>query len=219
MNYKKIYDSLCERGQTRPLSAGVYYETHHIVPRCMGGDDTKQNLCELTYREHQLAHRLLAQIYPNVVGVVLASSLMYRMTEKQKVFLAEESKKRMVGYIATPQTRRKISEAISGDRNGTRKHGPWNKGNSRYLRANNPVSKEEREQLRIRMKRNNPNKDGRHTAKPITVSSETETFKFHSLTSAEKFLREHTGLVMNHSSITTKMKKGLPYKGWTFTYD
>lgn len=219
MDYKKVYDSLCERGRTRPLSPDVYYETHHIIPKCMGGTDKKDNLTTLTYREHQLAHRLLAQIYPNVVGVVLASSLMYRMTEKQKVFLAEETKKRMVGYEATPQTRRKISEAISGDRNGTRKHGSWNKGISRNLRANTPVSKEERAALSKRMKSNNPNADGRHSSKSISVSNGIETFHFHSLTSAEKFLREHTGLVMNHASITTKMKKNLPYKGWIFTYD
>lgn len=37
-----------------------YHERHHIVPKCMGGTDDKENLIDLFAREHFIAHRLLA---------------------------------------------------------------------------------------------------------------------------------------------------------------
>lgn len=62
MNYQKIYNDLISRAQARePLSE--YKETHHIIPRCMGGSDDKENLVELTGREHFIAHWLLCKIY------------------------------------------------------------------------------------------------------------------------------------------------------------
>lgn len=43
----------------------VYYENHHIIPRCMGGNNDDKNLVLLTAREHFLAHYLLVKIYKN----------------------------------------------------------------------------------------------------------------------------------------------------------
>ena len=37
-----------------------YHERHHIVPRCIGGTDDKENLIDLFAREHFIAHKLLA---------------------------------------------------------------------------------------------------------------------------------------------------------------
>ena len=37
-----------------------YHERHHIIPRCMGGTNDKDNLIDLFAREHFEAHRLLA---------------------------------------------------------------------------------------------------------------------------------------------------------------
>ena len=62
MNYKKIYNQLIERGKTRILEG--YKEKHHIRPKCIGGTNTKNNLVELTAREHFIAHWLLTLIYP-----------------------------------------------------------------------------------------------------------------------------------------------------------
>ena len=43
----------------------VYYEKHHIIPRCMGGDNKKNNIVKLTAKEHYVCHMLLCEIYPN----------------------------------------------------------------------------------------------------------------------------------------------------------
>jgi hypothetical protein len=42
----------------------TYCETHHIIPRCMGGTDDTSNLIELSFREHFLAHWMLYMAYP-----------------------------------------------------------------------------------------------------------------------------------------------------------
>lgn len=62
MNYQKIYDDLVADRKKNP-TPDSYYEMHHIIPKCMGGDDSKKNLVRLTAREHFIAHWLLAKIH------------------------------------------------------------------------------------------------------------------------------------------------------------
>jgi hypothetical protein len=40
MDYKKIYDDLISkaRSENRIKNAGTYYEAHHIIPVCLGGE-------------------------------------------------------------------------------------------------------------------------------------------------------------------------------------
>jgi len=67
MNYEKIYNQIIERAKSenRIKGNGIYYERHHIIPQCMGGTNTDDNLVLLTAREHFLCHRLLVRIYNN----------------------------------------------------------------------------------------------------------------------------------------------------------
>ena len=62
MNHQNIYNKLIERAKNRVLEG--YTETHHIIPKCLGGEDTEDNLVNLTAREHFLCHKLLCEIYP-----------------------------------------------------------------------------------------------------------------------------------------------------------
>ena len=62
MNYSKIYEDLMLDASCNPKQDD-YKESHHIVPKCMGGDDSKENLIKLTARQHYLAHWLLYKIY------------------------------------------------------------------------------------------------------------------------------------------------------------
>jgi hypothetical protein len=59
--YQVWYDDIVERAKGRQLDC--YKESHHILPRSLGGFDGPSNLVELTYREHFLAHWLLTKIY------------------------------------------------------------------------------------------------------------------------------------------------------------
>jgi hypothetical protein len=91
MNYKKIYDQICERAkiesdiriQNRKLwksskgSNGIYYESHHIIPLCLGGNGKAfqwkhPNIVLLTAREHFICHWLLHEIDPNNIKLTMA---------------------------------------------------------------------------------------------------------------------------------------------------
>jgi hypothetical protein len=107
MNYKKIYDSLIDRGKNRELIG--YVEKHHIVPRCLGGSNDKTNLVKLTAEEHYVAHQLLVKIYPNNHLLVKAASMM----------IPNRPNNKMYGWI-----RKRLSEAKSIEQSGA--------GNSQY---------------------------------------------------------------------------------------
>jgi hypothetical protein len=71
MNYKKHYNRLCERAKQRNLDC--YVESHHVVPKCLGGDESNDNLVKLTPEEHYVAHQLLVKIHPDHKGLVWAA--------------------------------------------------------------------------------------------------------------------------------------------------
>jgi len=68
MNYDRHYNQLMIRGKNRDLQG--YTETHHIIPKCMGGTNDLVNLVKLTPEEHYVAHQLLVKIYPTIKGLV-----------------------------------------------------------------------------------------------------------------------------------------------------
>jgi hypothetical protein len=56
--YSRWYEQLIDKAQARESIDG-YTEKHHVIPRSLGGNNTKQNLVRLTAREHYVAHALL----------------------------------------------------------------------------------------------------------------------------------------------------------------
>lgn len=135
MNYKLHYDRLIERGK-RTLIHG-YRELHHIVPKCIGGTNKRDNLVYLTAEEHFVAHRLLSKMYPNEPKLILAIAAMQRSSGNQvrnnKIFgklrekiaealrtrpISEESRlariKSNIGQKRTEETKKNISEAKKG---------------------------------------------------------------------------------------------------------
>lgn len=58
--YNKWYNAITETAKSRTLTG--YTETHHILPRSMGGDDSAGNRVELTAREHFICHWLLTKM-------------------------------------------------------------------------------------------------------------------------------------------------------------
>ena len=71
MTYNEyIQDILDTRGK---FACGEEYcERHHIIPRCMNGDDSDDNLIDLYAREHYEAHKLLAEENPNNEKILFA---------------------------------------------------------------------------------------------------------------------------------------------------
>lgn len=62
MNYQRIYNEIIDRSKERGNIE--YPERHHIIPRCIGGLDRKDNIAILTPREHFICHWLLYKMYP-----------------------------------------------------------------------------------------------------------------------------------------------------------
>lgn len=59
--YKNWYNNITTNAKNRNLSG--YSEKHHIIPKSLGGNDTKENLVDLTAREHFICHWLLVKIH------------------------------------------------------------------------------------------------------------------------------------------------------------
>jgi tRNA A22 N-methylase len=82
MDYSRIYNELINNAKDRDLTC--YAEKHHIIPRCLGGNDSLDNLVNLTAREHFIAHLLLCKIYPNHKGLRLALWMMSNVKDKNQ---------------------------------------------------------------------------------------------------------------------------------------
>lgn len=132
MNYFKIYDSIISKAlsENRSKGVGVYYEKHHIKPKCLGGENRKVNLVLLTAKEHFVCHKLLVLIYPDNKSLWLAyHSMVYVMKENRKIkvsgrdfeyarILASKASSgknnHNYGKKNSPETRLKISNALKG---------------------------------------------------------------------------------------------------------
>lgn len=68
MNYRTLIQTAKKRGSDKS-KIPYYTESHHIVPKCMGGKNTKENLVLLSAREHYVAHRLLSKMFPTHIGI------------------------------------------------------------------------------------------------------------------------------------------------------
>jgi len=121
MDYTRIYNQIIERAQNRKLDG--YVEKHHIFPKCIGGLDIKENMIELTAREHFLCHMLLCEIYPKENKLKHALFLMaigkQKVKEKTYVIgsrvyerLKTEYSKMLTGKPQTQETKNKKSKSM-----------------------------------------------------------------------------------------------------------
>lgn len=119
MNYSLIYNKIISRGQNRTLLG--YTENHHIIPRCLGGNDDKANLVKLTAEEHYVCHQLLVKIYPGHIGLLASVIKMsgYNQTGRKcnnKLFgwIKRRMQVLRAGVPLSEETKAKISAARQG---------------------------------------------------------------------------------------------------------
>jgi hypothetical protein len=122
MNYKNVHDSIIERSKSRQTISGQYYEKHHILPKCLGGTNDRDNLVKLTAREHFLIHRLLCKIHQNdsiQVRSKLASAFnkMCSKNHHQRFFNSKQFEIARIEFAKNhptkcPEVRQKIREAM-----------------------------------------------------------------------------------------------------------
>ena len=121
--YTKLYYKITSNAKQR-ITDG-YTELHHIIPQSMGGSNDKENLVELTAREHFICHWLLIKMTEgedrskmlyalngmkaeNRYQQRYHTKITARVYEKHRIEHAENHSKRMKGRIAwnkgVPQT-------------------------------------------------------------------------------------------------------------------
>lgn len=132
MNYTAIYERLIYRGKTsnrkrfrKSNPKYVYYESHHIIPKCMNGSNDPENLVLLTPEEHWIAHLLLVKIHPDVSSLVFACQAMLmngpkNNRPKNKLFgmlrkkVGQLTTERQTGLPCPEQKKSKISSTLKG---------------------------------------------------------------------------------------------------------
>jgi hypothetical protein len=75
--YTKHYNLLIEKAKNRTLPKETYTETHHIIPRSLGGNDDKANLVVFTAREHFISHWLLVKMLDGAERNKMVTALMF----------------------------------------------------------------------------------------------------------------------------------------------
>ena len=86
--YTRIYHSIIENAKSRIIS--VYTENHHIIPKSLDGDNSKNNLVKLTAREHFVCHLLLTKMTQSDARNKMLSAVFYltgrgKATERNNV--------------------------------------------------------------------------------------------------------------------------------------
>jgi len=123
MSYEEfIKNILNTRG--RFACGDEYHECHHILPKCMGGNNEDENLIDLFAREHFIAHQLLSQENPDNASLAYAYGCMaWAINDNQERYEVtpaeyEEARialsKSMKGKPKSEECKRKLSESKKG---------------------------------------------------------------------------------------------------------
>lgn len=129
--YTRCYYNIIERAKSRDLPKEIYTENHHIIPKSLGGDNTKNNLVTLTAKEHRLVHILLPKMTIDPVNtqkmwyalwMILRTNNLHqkRKISKGRAFevaknkVAENSSKLHKGKTVSKESREKLSKSCLG---------------------------------------------------------------------------------------------------------
>lgn len=183
--YNNWYNQIIDRARTRTLDG--YSEFHHIIPESLGGPDTVENLAKLTAREHFICHWLLVKTTAGEDRYKMINALRMMRAEKQgqqryktkitaRVYakLKEEysvlqsqkvsgENNPMYGekFYRSEDGKKRQSEAISGDRNGSKQdHARKKITDSKLGKKRAPFSDEWREKMSKSKQGENNNRYG-----------------------------------------------------------
>lgn len=120
--YTRIYNNIIERAKSRTISG--YIEKHHIIPKSLGGDDSKDNIVELTSKEHFICHRLLPKMLEGeekrkmtfALKIMTSDrhSLRYKPNSRTFEYVRKLARQAQIGVPLSEERRKKISESNMG---------------------------------------------------------------------------------------------------------
>jgi hypothetical protein len=149
--YNNWYQSIVDRGQTRVLDDTVYTETHHIVPRSLGGSDDVTNLSVLTAREHFICHWLLIKIHTGEerASMIYALRMMRANNEHHKRYHTKITS-RVYASIKEEYSRIQ-SKKVQGEKNPMwgKTHSEEAKNKIREANLGNQITDEQRKKIKI----------------------------------------------------------------------
>lgn len=135
--YEKWYTTITKNAKNRLLDN--YTERHHIVPRSLGGLDDKQNLVDLTAREHFICHWLLTKMHTGEAR----SKMIYALNGMKRTNKEQERYKTPITSRVYARLKEEFSKTHSETMKGRRAH---NKGK--------PMSEEQKAKIRATKKAN-----------------------------------------------------------------
>lgn len=122
MTYQEFINNiLSTRG--RFICAEEYHERHHILPKCMGGNNDEKNLIDLYAREHFIAHQLLVEENPDNNKLIYALWRLSNADRKDRDYqlTPEEYEEARIKFAdshsqwrASDETKAKMSKAHKG---------------------------------------------------------------------------------------------------------
>ena len=104
MDYNQLYASITNNAKNRILTG--YKEGHHIIPLSLGGLDVKDNIVDLTAREHFLCHWLLVKIHKT-------GEEHFKMLNALRMMRAENSNQKRYQSVITARVYEKLKEEYS----------------------------------------------------------------------------------------------------------
>lgn len=163
-----------------------YHERHHIVPKCMDGNNDEDNLIDLYAREHFVAHKLLAEENPHNKGLQYAWWNMAHLKDKNQE-----------RYICTEEEYEDAKIAFSSAMSGVERNSEWREKQSKSHQGQvaSFKGKHHTEETKKEL--------SAKTKEQIAKNGDPFLGRKHSKESIEKMRKAHTGI---HPSEDTRKK-------------
>ena len=200
MDYQQIYNNLIDRATLR-VSEG-YVEKHHIVPRCLGGTDAKENIVRLYPEEHYLAHLLLCKINEGNQKLLYAAM---NMTTGSMINNGKRNNK-AYGWL-----RRQYAESMSGDNNPNRRNPAIQKE-----AAKKRVGQKRTEETKVRMSAAQKGRTfSEETKRNMAIAAKNRPFISEETRAKLKSRKPNKGMLGRTMSAETKAKMSASQQGRT----
>ena len=130
--YTIWYAAITDRARTRKIDG--YTERHHIIPKSLNGTDDKNNLVDLTAREHFICHWLLTKMHTGEAK----AKMIYALNGMKRSNKFAQRYETLITSRVYENLKKEFSVVHSDTMKGRE---PWNKGV--------PITEEQREKNRI----------------------------------------------------------------------
>jgi len=188
--YETWYYEITERARTRVLKD--YTETHHIQPRSLGGSNDKDNLVDLTAREHFICHWLLTKMHTGEAK----SKMIYALNGMKRSNEFTQRYKTSITSRVYENLKKEFSIIHSATMKGRT---PWNKGT--------PITEDQRS-------KNRKSALGKkHTDIAKSRISEAQIGRKRSEETKEKIRKALKGKSKGSMSEEEKLKRSIALKG------